>query len=174
MIHRVGGEELAWLLPGTAPFPRQRIRTAPKPGPAEGTLLAEAQDAVAQATHSLERGLAQRPADAAIARAVRVIATIGLAHPTLIDSPVVRENPLGETVRAPLLAMLERGQARGELRRDVGASSLLMSLEGLIFGELLASADSHRSPKALSSRVTGLFLEAHSPRHTHAAADDTR
>jgi TetR/AcrR family transcriptional regulator, mexCD-oprJ operon repressor len=102
-------------------------------------------------------GLDTVPAPEAVSRAVRALVAVG-EYFVVLERERVRPDPskLEEQVGAPLLTMIERGQAAGEIRSDVPASWLTEALLGLVVSILLA-------PRLLGAEdtiaaITSLFL----------------
>jgi TetR/AcrR family transcriptional repressor of mexCD-oprJ operon len=93
----------------------------------------------------------------AIARAVRALVGVG-DYFVVLERERVRPDPtqLETRVGAPLRAVLERGQANGEIREDIPASWLTEALLGLVVNILVA-------PRLLAAEdtvaaITSLFL----------------
>jgi TetR/AcrR family transcriptional repressor of mexCD-oprJ operon len=98
------------------------------------------------------------PVAEAISRAVRALLDVG-DYFVVLERERVRPDPtrLETQVGARLRAILERGQANGEIRDDVPASWLTEALLGLVVNILLA-------PRLLGSEdtiaaITSLFLD---------------
>jgi TetR/AcrR family transcriptional repressor of mexCD-oprJ operon len=98
------------------------------------------------------------PAAEAIARAVRALVDVG-DYFVVLERERVRPDPerLEAQIGEPLRAVLERGQANGEIRADVPASWLTEALLGLVVNILVA-------PRLLGAEdtiaaITSLFLD---------------
>jgi TetR/AcrR family transcriptional regulator, mexCD-oprJ operon repressor len=103
-------------------------------------------------------GLDTVPAPEGVSRAVRALVAVG-EYFVVLERERVRPDPseLEAQVGAPLLSMIERGQAAGEIRSDVPASWLTEALLGLVVSILLA-------PRLLGTEdtiaaITSLFLK---------------
>jgi AcrR family transcriptional regulator len=103
-------------------------------------------------------GLDRVSAVEGVARAIRALVAIG-DYFVVLERERVRPDPerLEAEIGAPLRALLERGQADGEIRADVPAPWLTEALLGLVVNILLA-------PRLLGAEdtiaaVTSLFLD---------------
>jgi TetR/AcrR family transcriptional regulator, mexCD-oprJ operon repressor len=103
-------------------------------------------------------GLERVPVAEAISRAVRALVGVG-DYFVVLERERVRPDParLEAQIGARLRAVLERGQANGEIRNDVPASWLTEALLGLVVNILVA-------PRLLGTEdtiaaITSLFLD---------------
>ena len=128
--------------------------------PSRQALLDElAAVAVEQAGERLAGASLDRvPAAEAISRAVRAFVGVG-DYFVVLERERVRPDPerLETRIAAPLRAVLERGQANGEIREDVPAGWLTEALLGLVVNILVA-------PRVLGTEdmiaaITSLFLD---------------
>ena len=143
--------------------------------PSRQALLDELADvALEQAGERLAAaGLERLAAAEAISRAVRALVAVG-DYFVVLERERVRPDParLEGQIGAPLRAVLERGQASGEIRDDVPASWLTEALLGLVVSILLA-------PRLLAvedtiSAITSLFLDGCAGRGSGTRATDER
>ena len=102
--------------------------------------------------------LEQVPIPEGLTRAVRALVTVG-DHYIVLAREHVQPDPaqFEQQLAAPLRALLERGQAAGEIRTDLSAAWLMEALVGLVVGGLL-SADTLGAEEAVAA-VSSLFLE---------------
>jgi TetR/AcrR family transcriptional regulator, mexCD-oprJ operon repressor len=128
--------------------------------PSRQVLLDELADVAVE--HAGERltaaGLDRVPAREAVSRAVRALVGVG-DYFVVLARERVRPDPerLEAQIGARLRAVLERGQASGEIRDDVPASWLTEALLGLVVNILVA-------PRLLGAEdtiaaITSLFLD---------------
>ncbi len=102
--------------------------------------------------------LEQVPIPEGLTRAVRALVTVGDHYIVLAREHVQPDSAQFEQrLAAPLRALLERGQAAGEIRTDLSAAWLMEALVGLVAGGLL-SADTLGAEEAVAA-VSSLFLE---------------
>ena len=109
--------------------------------PSRQALLDELADvALEQAGERLNAaGLDRVPAAEAISRAVRALVGVG-DYFVVLERERVRPDParLETRIAGPLRAVIERGQANGDIRDDVPASWLTEALLGLVVNILVA------------------------------------
>src|SRR5215218_1569673 len=93
-----------------------------------------------------------------IARAVRALVDVGDPL-VLLARERVRSDPerFERGVVQPLRQLFERGQAAGDVRRDISSPRLTESLIGLIVGVLM-STPTHGKEDTIAT-ITGLFLD---------------
>jgi TetR/AcrR family transcriptional repressor of mexCD-oprJ operon len=127
--------------------------------PSRQVLLDELADvALEQAGQRLDAaGLDRVPAAEAISRAVRALVAVG-DYFVVLERERVRPDPerLEAQIGARLRAVLERGQATGEIRDDVPASWLTEALLGLVVNILLAPRV--LGPEDTIAAIASLFL----------------
>src|SRR5688572_8211010 len=101
--------------------------------------------------------LEQVSIEAGIARVVRALVTVG-DHYVVVAREHVQPDPADfeRSLAAPVRALIERGQAAGEIRDELPASWLTESLVGLVATALL-SADGFGTEDTVAA-VTALFL----------------
>ncbi|MDQ3895081.1 MAG: TetR family transcriptional regulator [Actinomycetota bacterium] len=92
-----------------------------------------------------------------ITRAVRALVDVGDYFVVLVRE--LRANPgqLERRLAEPLLALFERGQSTGDIRRDVPSSWLTDSLIGLVVGVLPSSRE--LGTEDLIAAISSLFLD---------------
>jgi TetR/AcrR family transcriptional regulator, mexCD-oprJ operon repressor len=102
--------------------------------------------------------LEQVPIPEGLSRAVRALVTVGDHYIVLAREHVQPDSAQFEQqLAAPLRALLERGQAAGEIRTDLSAAWLMEALLGLVAGGLL-SGDTLGAEETVAV-VSSLFLE---------------
>src|SRR6266516_60360 len=128
--------------------------------PSRQSLLDElARAAVRDAGDRLaEARLEEVATDEALGRAVRALAAVG-DRLVVLEREHVRPEPehFDAAVAEPLRRVFERGQATGEIRADVPASSLGESLVGLVVSVLRSTPS--LGVEATTAVVTSLFLD---------------
>jgi TetR/AcrR family transcriptional repressor of mexCD-oprJ operon len=98
------------------------------------------------------------PIPEGLIRAVRALVTVEDHYIVLAREHVQPDSAQFEQqLAAPLRALLERGQAAGEIRTDLSAAWLMEALVGLVASGLL-SADTLGTEEAVAA-VSSLFLE---------------
>jgi TetR/AcrR family transcriptional repressor of mexCD-oprJ operon len=123
-----------------------------------------------QAGGALESaGLERVPVGEGFERAVRALVTVGDAFIVLArERPHAEAGDFERRVSAPLRALVERGQAEGEIRDDVPAAWLIESLLALVVSVLPSSPA--MGPEDTVHAITGLFLDgARGPREVPSA-----
>lgn len=116
--------------------------------------LATAADAVAAC------GLDDVPAPAALESAIRTLVGIGdrfrvLAREASLDSRMLERQ---QAVAGPLLAVVQRGQASGELRADLPPAWILASLASLLVLAVREIAADRLAPDQAAALVTRTLL----------------
>jgi TetR/AcrR family transcriptional regulator, mexCD-oprJ operon repressor len=93
-----------------------------------------------------------------VARAARALVDVGDSF-VLLARERVRSDPerFERLVIQPLRQLFERGQAAGDIRRDIASARLTESLIGLIVGVLTATP--HLGKEDIIATITGLFLD---------------
>jgi TetR/AcrR family transcriptional regulator, mexCD-oprJ operon repressor len=93
-----------------------------------------------------------------IARAVRALVDVGDPF-VLLARERVRSDPdrFDRSVIQPLRQLFERGQAAGDVRRDITSLRLTESLIGLIVGVLMSTPTLGKEDTI--AKITGLFLD---------------
>jgi TetR/AcrR family transcriptional regulator, mexCD-oprJ operon repressor len=100
-----------------------------------------------------------------IARAVRALVDVGDAF-VLLARERVRSDPdrFDRSVIQPLRQLFDRGQAAGDVRRDITSLRLTESLIGLIVGVLMSTPTLGKEDTIAT--ITGLFLDGARSRST--------
>jgi TetR/AcrR family transcriptional regulator, mexCD-oprJ operon repressor len=93
-----------------------------------------------------------------VARAARALIDVGDSF-VLLARERVRSDPerFERRVIQPLRQLFERGQAAGDIRRDIASARLTESLIGLIVGALTSTP--HLGKEDIIATTTGLFLD---------------
>jgi TetR/AcrR family transcriptional repressor of mexCD-oprJ operon len=93
-----------------------------------------------------------------IARAVRALVDVGDSF-VLLARERRRPNPerFEHRITQPLRGLFERGQASGEIRKDITSARLTESLIGLIVGVRTSTPSLGRED--MTATITGLFLD---------------
>lgn len=93
-----------------------------------------------------------------IARAVRALVGVGDSF-VVMARERLRSDPerFERTLARPLRQLFERGQAGGDVRKDITSARLTESLIGLIVGVLTSSPS--LGPEDMTATITGLFLD---------------
>ena len=97
-----------------------------------------------------------------IARAVRALVDVGDPF-VLLARERVRSDPdrFERSVVQPLRRLFERGQAAGDIRRDIASLRLTESLIGLIVGVVMSTPRSARRTPSPRSPVSSSTARAH-------------
>jgi len=108
------------------------------------------------------------PVDDGVARAVRALLDVGDAFVLLVRQ---HQNTDAErydrSLLRPLRELFERGQADGQVRRDIASARLADALLGLVVGALTSTPSLGREDG--TAMITGLFLDGARDRRPRAA-----
>ena len=130
--------------------------------PTREALLDElARVALADAGERLaEAKLESVPPLEALARAIRTLVVVGDRYIVLLEAQVPIDPAATESaVVAPIRRVLERGQADGVIRTDIGAESLLELLGGLIIVGSRLAAERHAGVEETAAMIQRVFIE---------------
>jgi len=125
----------------------------------DALLRALADGASAEAKQRLEdANLETVPIEDGIGRAARALVAVGGRYLAALQDPTILGTQ-NRAIREPLTALLQRGQADGQIRSDVPLDCLLESLLALVGACLRSGRHLDQGTEDISAMIVRLFLE---------------